>query len=257
MLKRIRNFGIIALALLIATLSPAYGNGIANPPENQAPVAVGKIDPVTIGVGPVTVDVSDKFSDADGDTLYFTAAMGDVAIATVSVDSGKVTVSPESVFSATITVTAADWCGRSAAQTIAVKMSQTPVALGKIDPVTISNDSVTVDVSGKFSDADGDTLYFTAAVSDTAIATVSVNGSKVSIKPGAEAGHTTVTVTATDPWGLRATQSIGVVHAKTTVIENIKNYVFVPVGIAGITVGGISLFFFNFSVNNTSDSFWL
>ena len=245
MLKRIRNFVIVALVLLIAILSPAYGNGTANLLENQAPVAVGKIDPVTIGVGPVTVDVSDKFSDADGDTLYFTAAMGNVAIATVSVDSGKVTVSPESVFSATITVTAADWCGRSAAQTIAVKMSQTPVALGTIDPVTISNDSVTVDVSGKFSYVDGDTLYFTAVVGDIAIATVSVDGGKVTIKPGAKAGNTTVTVTATNLWGLRATQNIGVVREENTLTEKIVYYVLAPIGIVGISLP----IFLNFSVN--------
>ena len=156
MCKRIRAFGIIALALLIPILSPVYGNGIANPPKNQAPVALGKIDPVTIGVGPVTVDVS-----------------------------------------------------------------------------------------GKFSDVDGDTLYFTAAVSDTAIATVSVDGSKVIIKPGAKAGNTTVTVTATNLWGLRATQNIGVVREENTVLENIACYVLAPIGLVGISLP----IFLNFSVN--------
>lgn len=249
MRKRIIAFTIIAFALLTTPLSQAHGNGTPNPPKNQAPVAVGTIDPVTLGTDSVIVDISDKFSDADGDTLTYTIVSIEDAIATVRIDGSEVTISPQSVFSATITVTAADWCGWSVAQTIAVKMSQTPVVLETIDPVTISNDSVTVDVSGKFSDLDGDTLYFTAEVGDTAIATVSVDGSKVNIKPGAEAGNTTVTVTATDQWGLQVKQNIGVVHEKTTVIENIKNYVFVPVGIAGMTVGGISLFFFNFSIN--------
>lgn len=245
MRKQITTFTIIALALLTTPLSQAHGNGTPNPPKNQAPVAVGKIDPVTLGTDSVIVDISDKFSDADGDTLTYTIVSSTDAIATGRMDGSEVTISPQSVVSATITVTAADWCGRSASQTIDVKMSQTPVAVGTIDPVTIGTDSVIIDVSGKFSDTDGDTLYFTAAVGDTAIATVSVNDGKVIIKPGAEAGSTTVTVTATDLWGLQATQKIGVIREENPLIEIIVYYVLSPIGVMGIFLP----LFFNFSVN--------
>lgn len=74
-----------------------------------------------------------------------------------------------------------------------------------------------------------------------------VDGGKVTIKPGTEVGNTTVTVTATNLWGLRATQSIGVVREENTVTEIIIYYVLAPIGLVGISLP----IFLNFSVNIT------
>ena len=95
-----------------------------------------------------------------------------------------------------------------------------PMAVGSIDPVMlgVDDDAVTIDVSSKFSDADGETLTFTAVSSDEAIATVSVTGSTVTISPIAE-GNTMVTVTASDPGGLNATQNIDITVSMQTTIS--------------------------------------
>ena len=88
--------------------------------------------------------------------------------------------------------------------------NRAPTATGSIAAQTIpAGDSVTVDVAGNFTDPDGNTLSFAAASSDDAVATASVSGSNVTIA-GVSAGTATVTVTASDPGGLSATQSISV-----------------------------------------------
>ena len=66
-----------------------------------------------------------------------------------------------------------------------------PVAVGAIDPVTVENDPVTVDVSGNFSDVAA--LRYTAVSDNEAIATVGVAGSEVTIHP-VTVGVATITV---------------------------------------------------------------
>ena len=88
--------------------------------------------------------------------------------------------------------------------------NRAPTATGSIEAQTIpAGESVTVNVAGNFTDPDGNTLSFAAASSDDAVATASVSGSNVTIN-GVSAGTATVTVTASDPGGLSATQSISV-----------------------------------------------
>ena len=82
-----------------------------------------------------------------------------------------------------------------------------PVAVGAIDPVTLGNDPVTVDVSGNFSDVAA--LRYTAVSNADSVATASVDGSEVTIHP-VTVGVATITVTATDADGLRAMQDITV-----------------------------------------------
>ena len=88
--------------------------------------------------------------------------------------------------------------------------NRAPTASGSIEAQTVLvGESVSVNVAGNFTDPDGNTLSFAAASSDDAVATASVSGSNVTIE-GVSAGTATVTVTASDPGGLSATQSISV-----------------------------------------------
>lgn len=88
--------------------------------------------------------------------------------------------------------------------------NRAPTATGSIAAQTVVvGESVSVNVAGNFTDPDGNTLSFAAASSDDAVATASVSASSVTIE-GVAAGSATVTVTASDPGGLSATQSIGV-----------------------------------------------
>ena len=84
-----------------------------------------------------------------------------------------------------------------------------PTAVGTIAPVTVTAGEMSdaMDVSGYFSDADMDTLTYTAVSSDDMVATASVDGSMVTIT-GVAAGTATITVTATDSMGAMATQEI-------------------------------------------------
>ena len=92
-----------------------------------------------------------------------------------------------------------------------------PVAAGAIaaQSLTVGGAAATVDVSGYFSDPDGDALTFSAVSTDTAVAAVTVSDLLVAITPKA-AGNAKVTVTATDPGGLSAEQTIDVTVAEPT-----------------------------------------
>ena len=182
--------------------------------SNRAPLPKGNIEAqsLTLGSASKELDVSEKFVDADGDTLSYTVESSDSAIATVSASGNPVTITPVAVGATTITVTAKDPSGLKAAQTFSVTISNNaPTAVSSIPPLTLTlgGEPETVDVSGKFSDADGHTLTYTAESSDITIATTSAPSSTVTITPVA-VGATTITVTAKDLGGLAATQEISV-----------------------------------------------
>ena len=186
---------------------------------NRAPVATGTIRAVTVKVGgSATVYVGNSFSDPDGDTLTYTAASSDAAKAAVTVAGSTVLIAPLAAGTTTITVTASDPGGLTATQTFSVTVSEgpnrAPVAVGTIPVQTLSHggNAATVDLSGYFSDPDGDKLTYTAVSSDTSKVTASVSDATltIAISTVTAAGQTTVKVTASDPGGLTATQSVSV-----------------------------------------------
>ena len=85
--------------------------------------------------------------------------------------------------------------------------NRAPVAVGRIPDQTLTQDGSgkSVNVSGYFNDPDGDHLSYHAASSDTSIVGVITSGSGVWLGP-LGVGTATVTVTATDPGVLQATQ---------------------------------------------------
>ena len=84
--------------------------------------------------------------------------------------------------------------------------SRAPEPVGSIPARTIvAGQSASVDLTPYFRDADGDALAYAATVSDAAVATVSVSGSTLTIA-GVAPGTAVVTVFASDPGGLSATQ---------------------------------------------------
>ena len=72
--------------------------------------------------------------------------------------------------------------------------------------------SVSINVSSYFADPDGDALAYAATTSDAAVAAVSVSGGTLTIR-GVGPGTAAVTVLASDPGGLSATQSTRVTVA--------------------------------------------
>ena len=94
---------------------------------------------------------------------------------------------------------------------IQVAGNRAPSASGAIPAQTLAVDGAmaTMDVAPYFVDPDGDTLTYAAVSSDAAVATASISGSTVMLTP-VGLGTAVVTVTATDPGGLTATQPVTV-----------------------------------------------
>ena len=157
------------------------------------------------------VSVSGKFSDADGDGLDYSVRSSDTSKVTVSVDEAVVTITGESqtTTTVTVTVTASDgFTGGTATLSFSVRVpNRAPVKEGDIDPQQVyKKASKGVSVAGKFSDADGDRLDYSARSSDPSKLTVSVSGSTVTIRGESQTtSAVTVRVTASDGHGGSAT----------------------------------------------------
>lgn len=188
------------------------------PPAPVAPVTVRSIPAQVMTAGEsVAMDVSPFFSDPDGGTLTYTAPSSAEAVLTVSLTGSNLTITAVAPGTATVTVMATDPGGLSATQSAEVTVeaaNQAPEAVGTIPPQSLNpGQSRTIDVSSYFRDPDGDVLSYAVAASN-ALATASVTGSRVTVI-GVAAGSATVTVTARDPGGLSATQSVDITVTAT------------------------------------------
>ncbi len=176
---------------------------------NRAPLAVGSIDERTVEVDETSsLELSDYFSDPDGDVLVYTVAISDGAVAGVEVVGGALAVMALAKGTATVTVTATDTEGLAATQEFDVTVpNQPPFATGSIEGRTIEvGEAASLDLSSYFSDPDGDDLAYAAAASDAAVAGAAVDGEAMTVTAVAK-GEATVTVTATDTEGLTAAQA--------------------------------------------------
>ncbi len=173
----------------------------------QPPTACGPIPQVTVNAGE-TATVTACFNDPNGDTLAYSVSSGNPSVATASIVGTTISVSAVAPGDATLTITASDPGGLQAQQAFQVMVpNRPPSAEGAIPSVTVSvGRTESVYAPSYFTEPDGEELTYTAASSNPAVAVVSVSGSFVRVSAVAE-GTTNVTVTATDPGGLSATQS--------------------------------------------------
>jgi len=190
---------------------------------NRAPETVGSIAARTVEVGKtVAQDLVAYFRDPDGDPLTYAAVSADAGVAEVSVDGGSASIAALAKGETTVSVTATDTEGLTAAQVFSVTVpNRAPIAVGAIpaDTVTVG-DSTTVDLSAFFDDPDGDPLVYAVTASDTTVVGVAVSGGGVLSITAIAAADATVTVTATDTEGLAATQAFTVtVAARPPVAE--------------------------------------
>ncbi len=210
-------FSIMAAAAVWA--SACGGDGGTDPtpptpPANRAPNATGSIAAQTVPAGEsVTVDVASNFTDPDGDALTYAASTSNAGVATAAVSGSSVTITGVAAGTATVTVTARDPGGLTATQSIGVTVeavNRAPEAVGTIEDVSIMvGETLIHGLLAYFSDPDDDELTFSATISDTTVATISVTGETV-VVDGLAPGSATVTATATDPGGLSATQEFTV-----------------------------------------------
>lgn len=134
-------------------------------PVNDAPVVVNAITDrsLSLGGGALTIDLVGHvlFSDVDGDPLTYSASSSKTSVATTSLTSGRLNVTPVAAGTTTITVTATDGKGGSAQHSFQVTVVQqaniAPVAVNDV-ATTPEDTPVTVKVLDNDSDPDGDTL---------------------------------------------------------------------------------------------------
>ena len=186
---------------------------------NRAPRTTGSIPAqvLTVGGSAASVNVAQYFTDPDGDALTYTARSSRTGIVTAAVLGATVTFRPVAAGTATVTVTAHDPGGLSVTQSIAVTVeddggtNRAPQATGSIpaQTLTVGGRAASVNIAQYFSDPDGDALTYTASSSRTGIVMAVLSGNTVTLTP-VTAGTAMVTVTARDPGGLSATQSIAV-----------------------------------------------
>ncbi len=205
--------------------------------NNSAPTGSLSDVTLTVGGGAKTINLLNSFSDPDGDTLYFGVTSSHPEYVTASVSGSTLTLTPVAKGASTIRVGAND--GRLAlapAFTATVEPeppsdppengddpppppvtnptaprnnvnNRSPQALGTVNPIVLSVGD-TQQVSANFSDPDGDTLSYSVSGGNSA-ASAGISGNTVTVT-GLDAGEATFTVTATDPHGATATQTIDV-----------------------------------------------
>lgn len=101
-------------------------------------------------------------------------------------------------------------CGGGESGTAPTDDNQSPTAVGSIPAQTVTaGEIVTLDLTSYFNDPDGDALTYAATTSAPAVASPTVSGSTLTIA-GVSDGSATITVTASDPGGLTATQPVSV-----------------------------------------------
>jgi len=177
---------------------------------NRAPEAVGTIPNAEVKAGETTtVDLGPYFSDPDGDALSYSASSSAPTIATASVTGRVLTVTGRGSGMATVTVTAADPDGETAAQSFQVTVpNRPPEAVGSIPAQTATEGgTITVVLQPYFNDPDGDALTYTATSANPAVAVATTSGSVLTIR-AISAGFSVITVTATDLSGEKATQIV-------------------------------------------------
>ncbi|MDE2804182.1 MAG: hypothetical protein OXN18_03445 [Gemmatimonadota bacterium] len=170
----------------------------------------GSVPEQTLTVGE-SVTVNLCFDDPNGEMLDHRVASSDPGVATAVAVGSTVTVTAVSPGVAVVTMIATDPTGLKAQQSFRVVVpNRPPTAMGTIpDRELMVGDSATLDVSGYFGEPDGQVLEYAVAVSDSSRLTATVEAAVLTIVPMAK-GDVVVTVTATDPGGLSATQSFRV-----------------------------------------------
>ena len=175
------------------------------------PIACGTIPQQELYVRQTSL-LQPCFEDPEGEKLTITARSSDVVVATVIVLGQAIRIKAVSPGNATVTVTAEDPGGQTAAIDIAVLVpNQAPIARGNMDPIRMLEGGRAVrEIDHFFDDPDDQDLVFTAVSGDPGVVGAEILDSIKLLVNGLSLGMTKVTVTATDPGGLTAKREVEV-----------------------------------------------
>ena len=176
---------------------------------NHAPGVTTGFTDTTLSTAdePKKINLANSFTDADGDTLTYTAESSATNVATVAVNGSQLTLTPVSAGTTKVTITANDGKGGTInsqfnvtiTPVISEAVNHAPTVEASISNVTtgVADGVKALSLADVFADEDSDALTFTATSTNVGVATVAVNGSDLKITP-VNAGTATITVTADD-----------------------------------------------------------
>jgi hypothetical protein len=146
-----------------------------------------------------TLDMNDYFSDPDGDTLTYSVTSSDDSVVKADVQGNQIILTAIGKGTATITVTGDDGRGKSSSQTFDVTvLNEAPVGTSIPErTLKVTDAPIVVDIAPYFSDVDDEVLQYQAFSTNNRVATVSIEGSKITITPQ-EAGSIDVVVKVSD-----------------------------------------------------------
>ncbi len=160
----------------------------------------------TLQAGAFTIDLSEVFTDTDGDALIFSAVSNKRDIATVVVQGTLLIVTPISTGTCRIRATAKDDNNGKADDTftLVIGNNQPPTLAtgGTLDNKVLfsGGNPLVLDLSSIFLDPDGDILLYGAESAQENIAGVSLDQSTLTISP-LEEGETLISLSANDQNG--------------------------------------------------------
>ena len=182
---------------------------------NEAPEAADD-EVVTPEDRAVTVDVLANDTDPEGDRLRVRSVTAAAHGAVRLVSGGVVMYTPEADFHGADSFAYVASDGRGLTDTATVEITVLPVndaptVVGTVPDQTLDEGGapVQMDLSPYFGDVDGDALTYGARSNDTGVVRAEIAGAVLVLTPVVY-GSATVTVTAWDPAGLTATQSVRV-----------------------------------------------
>ncbi|MEB4784294.1 S-layer homology domain-containing protein [Paenibacillus jamilae] len=185
------------------------GGTSTNSVTNHAPSVTNGFTDTTLSTAdePKKINLANSFTDADGDTLTYTAESSATNVARVSVNGSQLTLTPVSAGTTKVTITANDGKGGTINSQFNVTITPViPEVVNHAPTVETSISNVTTGVADGikavsfadvFADEDSDALTFTATSTNAGVATVAVNGSDLKITP-VNTGTAAITVTAND-----------------------------------------------------------
>ncbi|WP_420461542.1 Ig-like domain-containing protein [Candidatus Palauibacter sp.] len=182
---------------------------------NGAPESTAPLPDIELALnGRATVDASPYFRDPDGDGLSYEATSSNPTVATATASGQQVTVEAVSQGASTITVTATDPAGLSAALSFEVAVLPAPnrppgITATLPDLDLEEGEEHMVVLSRFFSDPDGDALTFSATSSDDTRVGLDASADTIWIR-GASEGTARITARATDALGLSTAQAFDV-----------------------------------------------
>ena len=211
------------LALLPVAVAFAACEG--KPTIPNRPAAAEQIPAQTVHVGEQRhLFLPAYFADPDGDALTYRVVSGQPHVVAAAVVADTLVLSAAAQGVAEVTVTATDPEGLSVSAAVEVMVpNRAPVVSVPLPDQRLSGPGRTVvlDVSGFFSDPDGDSLLFDASSADTSVVTTSMSESVLSLTGGATGGVAAVAVTARDPEGAEARAGLAVAVNRVPVVVEI------------------------------------